>query len=126
MPKYSVPVVVNGEHLATRFKAGDVRLWGGNRHVDADRVAAIAQSLSQSIDPEHLGPLPIYLVRTPGGSSAILDGQHRVSALASLEDPERFNVFLCEFEVAGEDELVFEFERINCGTPVPAEYWNAK
>ena len=124
--RYSPPHAVGGDTIVEMIARGEVILWRLNRAVDRVRVAILAETMTSSEDPEFLGPCPIYVADVPEGPSFLLDGQHRAAALAAVPDPTRFVVFLARIAADGEDSLVKEFERINCGTPVPPEYWDGK
>lgn len=124
--RYSPPHAVGGDTIVEMIARGEVILWRLNRAIDRARVSILAETMTNSEDPEFLGPCPIYVADLPEGPSFLLDGQHRAAALAAVPDPTRFVVFLVRISADGEDSLVKEFERINCGTPVPPEYWDSK
>jgi hypothetical protein len=123
--RYRAPHAVSGAELLERFRSGRIRLWALNREIDLPRARAIARSLDQCSEPWALGPVPVQLAAT-GGETFILDGQHRIAALGLVARPEKFQVFVVESALASPDELMAEFEKINCGAPVPATYWCEK
>lgn len=126
MPRYSPPVLCTGEDLVRLVASLEVELWAQNRTVDPARAYALSEALARSEDPEFLGPCPVFIAVLPDGKKYLLDGQHRHAALARHSVPETFHLFIAHVQLAGAHELEAEFERINCGTPVPAEYWDKK
>jgi hypothetical protein len=124
--RYSQPARVWCDALVHELRRGSIALWEHNRIVSEDRVCALASALEASRDPELLGPLPIILARLPNGSTYVLDGQHRISALARVDTPGRFCAFVCDARVPDFAAMAAEFERVNCGTPVPPAYWDDK
>jgi hypothetical protein len=123
--RYAVPVAYTGAELLARQRRGEFELWPHNRAVDVGRAGQIARLMDESRDPWFLGPAPVYVAYV-GDRGYILDGQHRLAALAEVEDPELFQLFLGRIYVRLPEELHHEFERINCGSPVPESYWNSK
>ena len=123
--RYAIPVVYTGAELLARQHRGEFGLWAPNRAVDVRRVDQIARSMDEAQDPWYLGPAPVYVAYVEN-RGYILDGQHRLAALAKVDDPGLFQLFLGRIYARRPDELHREFERINCGCPVPESYWNRK
>ena len=123
--RYAIPVAYTGAELLARQHRGEFGLWPHNRAVNMGRVDQIARSMEETQDPWYLGPVPVYVAYVEN-RGYILDGQHRLAALAKVDDPGLFQLFLGRIYARRADELHREFERINCGSPVPESYWNRK
>ncbi len=108
--------------------SGELVRWAKNRPLVESTISAIANHLrSRPGEDWLLGPVPIFMARV--GAVPVyhlMDGQHRLAALkrVRLEGPCRVHV--CKITCAAEADLATEFQNINCGTPVPASYWNDK
>jgi hypothetical protein len=103
--------------------------WAGNRPINMRRAARIAAYVAAGND---FGPVPIVIgvVRIPpagGVVEYVIDGQHRLQAATLLgrADARRAQLCICRTVCRNEDELRQLFTMVNCGTPVPASYWDA-
>lgn len=108
--------------------------WAGNRPISIRRATRIATYVAAGND---FGPVPIVIgvVRhLPVGDALptdaveyVIDGQHRLQAatLLSRADARRAQLCICRRVCRDEGELRQLFTMVNCGTPVPASYWDA-
>ena len=102
--RYAIPVAYTGAELLARQHRGEFGLWPHNRAVNMGRVDQIARSMEETQDPWYLGPVPVYVAYVEN-RGYILDGQHRLAALAKVDDPGLFRLFLGRIYARQADEL---------------------
>lgn len=109
------------------------RAWNGNRPLNVQRARSIAAHVTTSGD---FGPVPIVIgvLHQPGERQNradhieyVIDGQHRLEAATLLlpDDAARTQLCVCRTVCSDEADLRRLFTAVNCGTPVPASYWDA-
>lgn len=110
--------------------------WEYNRQVDGDRAARIADAQAANLEEGNGRQAASVMLPTPitfclqGGKRLLMDGQHRVRALQLLRERglalDQIDVLVCELTCGTPEDVENAFVRINCGTPVPAEYYSKK
>ena len=94
-----------------------LRIWKGNRILNADHKQSIASSLkhgvkSLDLKPFHIVSYPVEEDETEEMCSFVVDGQHRLSIIKE-SDQQDFDVLVIEKRCASESEVIQYFKLLN-------------
>lgn len=103
-------------------KFGDLKelLWDKQRSINSDQVNEIINYVDQkSMETKSVNQF-VFIATINGLDPKLIDGQHRLKALLSMDDEIGFIIQCVDYE--DENERFLDFIKINSNTPLPDFY----